>query len=643
MKKKCNFKEMKIKVLPLLLLLPFFAFSQTAEEKRKLASFSNKEANAVLAKELQKEEQQRKLRLDAYLKSNPQISKVEITDDGFGKKELMDVLPNGEKIYAQTHNAGSAITARANSLYSGGSLGINIQGQGMTAGVWDGGTVRGTHQEFMVGGTSKVTNMNTSTLSNHATHVAGTIGAQGIQASARGLAFNANILAYDWTNDLTEMLNEASTGLLVSNHSYGIGALNSLWFYGAYDSRAQQIDNICYNNQYYLPVVSAGNDRNETAPPGSTQIAAKQGYDLIFGHGNAKNVLTVAAINEMTNYIGLASPQMSQFSSYGPSDDGRVKPEISMKGVNVNSTTFSSNTSYGPMSGTSMASPGITGVITLLQQYYNQLYSNFMKAATVKGLILHTADDAGTTLGPDARFGWGVVNADTSAKAIRDKNLQLNGSVIEENVLNNNGTYTKTFSASGTGQLRVSISWTDPAAPTFNNGDTDPSTTYLVNDLDISVTSVATGTTHYPWKLQGMSAPNAAATRNSTNDVDNFERIDIDNPSGEYILNVSHKGALSAPQNYSIVITAGSLNTLNASEVESEPQIRVFPNPTTDILNVQGLEKFTAIILDESGRVLLNQKSDNGQINVSSLSIGSYYLMIKNHKGNDITLKFLKK
>lgn len=643
MKKKCNFKEMKIKVLPILLLLPFFAFSQTAEEKRKIASYSNQEANTVLAKELQKEEQERKLRLDAYLKSNPHVSKVEISDDGFGIKELMDVLPSGEKIYAKTHNAGAATTARATALYNGGSLGINIQGQGMTAGIWDGGTVRGTHQEFMVGGVSKVTNMNTSTLSNHATHVAGTIGAQGVQASARGLAFDTNILAYDWTNDLTEMLSEASNGLLVSNHSYGIGQLNQLWFYGAYDSRAQQIDNICYNNQYYLPVVSAGNDRNENTPPASTQIAAKQGYDLIFGHGNAKNVLTVAAINEMTNYIGLASPQMSQFSSYGPSDDGRVKPEISMKGVNVNSTTFSSNTSYGPMSGTSMASPGITGVITLLQQYYNQLYSNYMKASTVKGLILHTADDAGTTLGPDARFGWGVVNATTAAKVIRDKNLQLNGSVIEENVLNNSDTYSKMFSASGPGQLRVSISWTDPASPTFNNGITDPTTIHLVNDLDISVTSVATGTIHYPWKLQGMATPNAAATRNSTNDVDNFERIDIDNPSGEYILNVSHKGNLAVPQNYSIVITAGNLNTLNASEVESKPLVNIFPNPTTDILNILGLEKFTAIILDESGRMVLNQQSDNGKINVSSLSVGSYYLVIKNHKGKDITLKFLKK
>ncbi len=634
---------MKIKVLPILLLLPFFAFSQTAEEKRKIASYSNQEANTVLAKELQKEEQERKLRLDAYLKSNPHVSKVEISDDGFGIKELMDVLPSGEKIYAKTHNAGAATTARATALYNGGSLGINIQGQGMTAGIWDGGTVRGTHQEFMVGGVSKVTNMNTSTLSNHATHVAGTIGAQGVQASARGLAFDTNILAYDWTNDLTEMLSEASNGLLVSNHSYGIGQLNQLWFYGAYDSRAQQIDNICYNNQYYLPVVSAGNDRNENTPPASTQIAAKQGYDLIFGHGNAKNVLTVAAINEMTNYIGLASPQMSQFSSYGPSDDGRVKPEISMKGVNVNSTTFSSNTSYGPMSGTSMASPGITGVITLLQQYYNQLYSNYMKASTVKGLILHTADDAGTTLGPDARFGWGVVNATTAAKVIRDKNLQLNGSVIEENVLNNSDTYSKMFSASGPGQLRVSISWTDPASPTFNNGITDPTTIHLVNDLDISVTSVATGTIHYPWKLQGMATPNAAATRNSTNDVDNFERIDIDNPSGEYILNVSHKGNLAVPQNYSIVITAGNLNTLNASEVESKPLVNIFPNPTTDILNILGLEKFTAIILDESGRMVLNQQSDNGKINVSSLSVGSYYLVIKNHKGKDITLKFLKK
>lgn len=625
-----------------LLALPGLAMAQTDEEKIKIASHSNKEANAKLALELHQQEDERVARLNAFLAANPNVNPV-IKDDESGKVELMDVLPNGEFVYAQTYNDGAATTARAKALYNGGSLGINIQGQGMTAGVWDEGPVRTSHQEFMVGGTSKVQNFNFGANSSHATHVAGTIAAQGIHADARGLAFNASIHSWDWNNDLSEMLNAVTTnGLLVSNHSYGIGSLDQIWFYGAYDARARQMDEIAYNNPYYLPVVSAGNSRNDPDPPASTQISNKNGYDLIFGHANAKNVLTVAAINQMNNYVGLASPQMSLFSSYGPSDDGRIKPEISMKGVSVLSTGVSGDTAYATMNGTSMASPGITGVVTLLQQYHNQVYSNFMRAATVKGLILHTADDGGFTLGPDARFGYGVVNTGRAAEVIRDKALTSNGSVLEEKVLNNAETQTKVFAANGTGQLRVSISWTDPASPTWNTGVTDPAISYLVNDLDVSVTSTATGTVYYPWKLQGMATPNAPATNNSTNDADNYERVDINNPSGEYTVTVTHKGTLVNPQNYTLIITGDNLATLAVRENKLVSAVNVYPNPTTDVLNISGIDKFKATVLDQAGRVILTRESDT-KINVSHLASGSYYLVINTADGESTAVKFIKK
>ena len=635
---------MKIKVIPILLLLPFFAFSQTAEEKRKLASFSNKEANAVLAKELQKEEQQRKLRLDAYLKSNPQISKVEITDDGFGKKELMDVLPNGEKIYAQTHNAGSAITARANSLYSGGSLGINIQGQGMTAGVWDGGQVRDTHQEFVVNGVSKVSPMDGYSFSNHATHVAGTIAAQGIVSSAKGLAFNSQIESYDWDQDLTEIQFAASGGLLMSNHSYGIGSLGSIWFYGAYDTRARSFDQITHANPFYLPVVSAGNSRNDNTPPASTQIGLKGGYDMVFGHANAKNVLTVAAVNQVNSYVDNSSVQMSNFSSWGPSDDGRIKPDISMKGVGVYSTLSTGDSQYGPMQGTSMASPGITGVVVLLQQYYNQLYSNFMRAATVKGLILHTADEAGAYPGPDYEFGWGLVNTNAGAVAIRDKNLSNNRSIIEELVLNNGVPYTKTITASGTAPLRVSISWTDPASNVVNSGTNDPSTKYIINDLDVKVTSNS-GQVYFPWKGGGMAAPWNAFTNDSTNDVDNFERIDIPNPSGTYTITVSHKGALvNNMQNYSLIVTSNNLATLNTIDINKEDkEIRIFPNPVITEIHLTNVPKRGKVsIVDSTGRIVMVKDVEDGRMDVAALEAGVYYMI---YVGSEVEFsgKFLKK
>lgn len=630
-------------LLGCLVFSSFFSKAQTQEDKIKIASYSDKIGNQILLRSLQAEESQRKIRIERYLQQNPNVKKL-IKFGEMGIQELMDVLPNGEIIYARTDNFGAATTARANKLYNGGSLGINIQGQNMTAVVWDGGHARDTHQEFMVGGVSKITLADGTNFEDHPTHVTGTICAQGINSLVRGLAFNSSVKSYDWTSDLSEMLGEASSGLLVSNHSYGMGTLGSIWFYGAYDSRARQIDNITYNNQYYLPIFSAGNDRNETVAPGSTQIATKGGYDMIFGHGNAKNVITVAAVGQVSNYTGPSSVIMSSFSSWGPSDDGRIKPDISMKGVSVRSTLSSSDTATGILSGTSMASPGVTGVVLLLQQYYNSLYNNYMKAATVKGLILHTADETGDFPGPDYQFGWGLINAEKAAIAIRDKaSVSGTKSVIEELTLNNGATYTKTITASGSNPLKASISWTDPQATTVNNGTTDPTTKYLVNDLDIKITK--DGNLYYPWKLQGMSLPYESASNTSTNDVDNFERIDIDNPSGTYTITVTHKGTLSGgSQNFSLITTSDNLSTLSTYESSNlEPKVEFYPNPTKDYIYFNKKDtNFDIKIYDISGKLVLDLKKVNNKVNVTSLIKGSYLATYSTQDGVSKNFKFIK-
>jgi hypothetical protein len=629
----------------LFLISPFLFLSlngQSLEDRLKIANHSNTAANAALQKQFNTDKTDRNLRLSRYLTQNPGFSK-KINLPNHGVRELIDVLPDGEFIYAQTDNAGAALTARANRLYNGGSLGLNIQGQNMIAGVWDGGSARTTHQEFMVGGNSKITNMDGASNIDHATHVTGTICAQGILSTAKGIAFNASVLNYDWNDDLSEILSQASTGLLTSNHSYGFGALSNIWFFGAYDSRAQSFDEICYNNPYYLPVVSAGNSRNDNTAPASTQLGNKGGYDMIFGHGNAKNAMTVAAVSEVPNYIDEFSVTMSSFSSWGPSDDGRIKPDISMKGVNVRSTLSTSNTATGLLSGTSMASPGITGTVLLLQQYYNQLYSNYMKSATVKGLILHTADEAGNWPGPDYEYGWGLVNAEKAAIAIRDKNsLTSNKSIIDELTLNTGATYTKTVIASGSVPLKISISWTDPKSSTINTGTVDPTTKYLVNDLDIKVTKDAN--TYYPWKMQGMSLPFEAATNTTTNDVDNFERVDINNPSGTYTITVTHKGALSSgSQNFSLIATAASLSSLGVGEINQKEVAEFYPNPARDYIFINEIESnLTVKVYDVSGKMVLNELTVNNRLDVSSLTKGNYVATYVTKKGIKKNFKFIK-
>lgn len=629
-----------------MMLLPALYFSQTSAERRIIAAQSNHVGNANLLIELKKNENERLLRVKNYLEQNPDTQKI-IKFGEFGLKELKDVSPSGELYYVSTYNEGASNTARANRLYSGGTLGLNIQGQNMTAGIWDGGVVRATHQEFLQGLFPKVNVVDGGAASNHGTHVAGTIAAKGVNPLVRGVAFNAALTSYDWNNDLSEMQTEASSGMLVSNHSYGpaLSTNSQIWYLGAYSVDAKLVDALCFNNPFYLPVFAAGNSRNETTAPYATQLSNKSGYDIISGDAIGKNVLTVAAVQDVPVYTGSGSVMMSSFSSYGPTDDGRIKPEISTKGVNVTSTLSSSDTAVGSMNGTSMAAPGVTGVIVLLQQYYNSLYSNYMKAATVKGLVMHTADEAGANPGPDYAFGWGLINAESAAKVIRDKNLGSGRTVIEENSLANGATFTKSFTTNGTQPLRISISWTDPQYNVQNTGDTDPDTTYLVNDLDVKVTS-STGTVYYPWKLQGMSATTSPATNNSTNNADNFERVDIPGIAGTYTITVTHKGSITnGTQNFSLIASGGNIGTLSTNDVIAKDDvIEIYPNPANDWINFTNNngEEANVVILDISGKLLKKEVVKNAKISVKELVKGNYMLIYSDKKNRSKSFKFIK-
>jgi len=86
-----------------------------------------------------------------------------------------------------------------------------------------------------------------------------------------------------------------------------------------------------------------------------------------------------------------------------------------------------------------MATPNTCGSLILLQQYYNSLYGGYMKSATLKGLVIETADEAGSNPGPDYMYGWGLLDIAKAATVIRQKG---GASIISEQTLNNGNTYT---------------------------------------------------------------------------------------------------------------------------------------------------------------------------------------------------------
>ena len=539
-----------------------------------------------------------------------------------GLISLQGVNSLGFPIYLTTYNnTDAAATTGTNLVQPGGPTGLNLSGSSSflnnKLAMWDGGWVYSAHQEF-AGKT--ITLKGASSVMDHATHVAGTMLAKGVYAPAKGMAFNATtLLSYDFDNDVTDM-SAAASGLLLSNHSYGDVAgwnydeaeLRWEWSglpgdtvdynFGFYNSRVQSWDQIAYSAPYYLIVESAGNYRSSNGPavgadywgyasatnqtfvdkgPRPANISNNGGYDIIPTTGTAKNILTIGAINALPfGPAGSQSIITTFFSSWGPTDDGRVKPDLVADGLNVLSTSSDGPTAYTAESGTSFSAPNVTGSLYLLQEYYAEKNSGaFMKAATLKGLACHTAIDAGNA-GPDYIYGWGLLNMPQAAQAITNNGTK---SIIQENTLTQGQTQTFTVTASGSGPLMATISWTDPAGTPTAEGVINNRTPKLVNDLDLRVTD---GTTIFtPWVLDPNN-PAAAATTGD-NIRDNIEQVYIPGaiPGRTYTITVTHKGTLqSGSQAYSLIATGIGGTAYCASAPASNADSRV-NNVTLSNLN----------------------------------------------------------
>lgn len=505
----------------------------------------NSEKLMQLRTEFQLEQDKIDQKIKSYLIAN-QIPKIQKASNG-NIISVLDFDTSGEPIFYTTLTSTSSINTRASHLYWDGSLDLGISGENMKIGIWDAGSALSSHQEFNNRISSGESNIE---VDNHATMVTGIVSATGINDKAQGVAYDAEVINYDWTNDKTEVIDAALNGLLISNHSYGVKTSNVPdWYFGAYLPISRSWDKIMYNAPYYLMVSAAGNAQQSKHNQEPVSGKSEDGFDLLVGFTTAKNGIVVTSANAELDENGkLLDAKTTSYSSYGPTDDGRIKPDIAGDGAAVYTTTATSNSSYGTSIGTSMATPGVSASLLLLQQYHENLYGSFMKAASLKGLALHTADDVFLP-GPDYKLGWGVLNTKKAAQFLQRVNYST--FLIEER-LDEEKTFSLTVEAKGNQPLAVSLSWTDVAGELQESGLANDHISKLVNDLDIRITK--DGETFFPWKLNPSKANLPAFKGDNT--VDPYERINIDNPQGIYTITVTYKGELTNEhQDFSLLVS----------------------------------------------------------------------------------------
>lgn len=576
------------------------------------------------------------------------------------------------------NNVNAADTTNADELSLGGKQGLNLTGKGVEVAVWDEGRVRQSHQELR--GRVKRGD-NSRELSDHATHVAGTIGARGVNPKSLGMAPQVIIRSYDFNNDIPE-IESAIGSVKLSNHSYGyiggwesridwgIGAIDT-WYeerdvyyrespaFGKYSSRAAALDQIMHNRPYFLSIWSAGNDRQNRftninnsnsyitylntgvdgpgwyevnnagptkAPPPDGNGGA--GYDsLNIGDKVAKNNLVIGAINDIVaDPYSKTNVQMTSFSNWGPTDDGRIKPDLVANGVSLYSSTANSDRSYANFSGTSMATPNVTGSIALLYEQYQNLRGRTPLSATTKALVIHTAFDAGKT-GPDYSYGWGVLDIAAATQLLTEVDSNsISGDLHEDNYRGSQITYQ--VSTEGNEPLKATLVWTDPpgkASPYQRLDDPKP---VLVNDLNLSIIG-PTGDVYYPWTLEPQN-PKLQAKRNQPNHLDNIEQVLIDRPlPGDYQVLVNHSGK-SFRQNFSLVIsgTAESFSTPVSPLLEGVDRRAILPLELTEPVPPGTKIKFKYRTVNKTAKAGQDYRSKLGEIvlrpgqQVKNISIG---------------------
>lgn len=440
-----------------------------------------------------------------------------------------------------------------------------LDGSGVTVMVYDGGRVA-THPDLA----GRLTLGDSSSIADHATHVAGTVGGSGAgNAANRGMAPGVRIVSYgfeqpggggqgflytdpgDLEADYTGAINQH--GADISNNSIGTNTEPNGFpceWQGNYGVTSALIDAIAAGSigDPFRIVWAAGNERQGSR----CDVEGFGDYYSSAPPAGAKNHIAVGSVDSDTDLT-------SSFSSWGPFDDGRIKPDVSAPGCQAGGdggvTSLSSSGGYSVKCGTSMASPTVAGISALVLEQWRLSFSGEpdMRPATLKAVLANSAEDRGNP-GPDYQYGFGSVRAVAAVDTVLAEN------VIEAEIGQGEVYRFVVVIGPEDQELKVTVAWDDaPGTPNVNP--------VLVNDLDVRVIG-PDGTTSMPWTLNPAN-PGAPAVRTVRDGINNIEQVFIENPvPGGYTVEVTGFNIAEGPtQTFSAASNAFLVNCSSAGIV----------------------------------------------------------------------------
>ena len=374
-----------------------------------------------------------------------------------------------------------------------------------------------------------------------------------------GMAPNAQILFQDIGGELIEgqvslsgvgstpMWQQAySVGVAIHSNSYGSNSN------GKYTGSDKQADQTLRELEEMIILFAAGNEG-----PGSNTIGSA---------GNAKNVTTVGALGANN------SNAVASFSSRGPTDDGRLKPDIMATGTSIesaagdsNNDTIDSSPSISSKQGTSMATPITAGSTALLRQYFmDGFYPTGSKNLTdsitpsgplMKAILLNgTKTDGGFF---NNNVGWGRVWLENSLYFTGETKRMRIWELANTNGLKTGEQFSASVQVQVGQEFRATLVWYDLEGP-VGSGLT------LVNNLDLNV---QTGAGTY---LANNFSSNNSITGGTTDSINTVEQVRFSNPvAGTYTItvdanNIPGNGSFNSGKQGFALVVSGDLSSGNA-------------------------------------------------------------------------------